>query len=76
MKTYAALAPYFGADGETGYQVVVREVLLDWDTGEELDETEGIGEITRYGPYLGDAILPADVRAARWAHAHHLPYRG
>lgn len=47
---------------------------------EEYDDpdfcTEPMIEVLRVGPSLGNAALPADVRAARWAKEQGLAYRG
>jgi hypothetical protein len=70
---YATLVPYVG-DGFTGYMVVVKRADGCWQDGGQCgccaDET------VKHGPYLGDALLPADVQAARWARERGIPYRG
>jgi hypothetical protein len=59
--------------GNTGYRVVVVEDAGHWEDGSECDCCQPV-EIES-GPYLGDAMLPADVRAARWANDRGIPYR-
>jgi len=66
MKTYVRL-------GTDGYNYR-PEVVEEYDDPEFC--TEPIIDVVRVGPSLGNAALPADVQASRWAAEQGLPYEG
>ena len=72
-RPQALTLPRFVRLGTDGYQYrpEVVEVYDDPDTC-----PEPLITVIEVGPALGNALLPADVRAARWAVTRHLPYRG
>ena len=59
--------------GTDGYYFRPEIVL---DPGECEWTGEPVIDVIEYGPTMGNAALPADVKAARWASARGLPYRG
>lgn len=66
MKRYVRL-------GTDGYYFR-PEIVEEYDDPDIL--IEPMIDIVEIGPALGNALLPADVQAARWAAKRKLPYRG
>ena len=58
-----------GTDGYYYHPEIVEEY-------DDPDFFEPMIEVIEVGPALGNALLPADVKAARWAAKRKLPYQG